>query len=310
MKLAAAMLGLLAALTLLGGVTACAHPAPRNAVAARPAPRPIYGVTVDDVTNLGPVTASLRRLPDRPTARIYLDVAKPPGYYAPAVGALRPVSYLVGELLDSSDEAHISVRAYDERVKSYLAAFRDKIDLWEIGNEVNGKWTGPYPVVRAKLVAAYRDVTGAGKRTALTLYYNIGCGDDSAELDPAAFSRRYVPQAVRDGLDYVWLSYYESSCHGIRPGAATWTAYFEKLHALYPHALLGFGEIGLDNPVTTRTLGSADSLIRYYYGLAVRLDYFVGGYFWWYYAEDYSRGPLWRVLQRGFTAEAASWRRR
>ena len=33
---------------------------------------------------------------------------------------LRPVSYLMGELLDSSDEAHISTAAFGERVRSFL----------------------------------------------------------------------------------------------------------------------------------------------------------------------------------------------
>jgi hypothetical protein len=309
-RLVAALASLLAAVTLLAGVTACAHPGPRNAGTARPVPSPLYGVTVDDVTELRPITASLRHLPVKPTTRIYLDVKRPPAHYTAAVRALRPISYVMGELLDSSDETHISVRAYDARVKSYLAAFRDKIDIWEIGNEVNGNWTGTYPTVRAKLVTAYRDVAGAGKPTALTLYHNIGCGDGPAELDPVAFTRRYVPQAVRDGLDYVLLSYYEDSCGGVRPSAATWTAYFQKLHTLYPHALLGFGEIGMTNPVTARTLGSAESLARYYYGLTVKLPYYIGGYFWWYYAEDYSRRPMWRVLRQGFQAEASSWRRR
>ena len=273
-------------------------------------PSPVYGVTVDNVTELRQIIASLRQLPVKPTTRIYLDVKQPPAYYAAAVRALRPVSYLMGELLDSSDERHISVRAYDARVKSYLTAFRDKIDIWEIGNEVNGNWTGPYRTVRAKLVTAYRDVAGAGRPTALTLYYNIGCGDGPAELDPVAFTRRYVPRAVRDGLDYVLLSYYEDSCGGMRPSAATWAAYFQTLHSLYPHAKLGFGEIGMTNPVTAKTLGSAESLARYYYGLTVKLPYYLGGYFWWYYAEDYGRRPMWRALRRGFQAEASSWRRR
>jgi len=308
--LVVALASVLAAVTLLAGVTACAHPGPRNAGTARPVPGPIYGVTVDDVTELRPITASLRHLPVKPTTRIYLDVKRPPAYYAAAVRALRPVSYVMGELLDSSDETHISVRAYDARVKSYLAAFRDKIDIWEIGNEVNGNWTGPYPTVRAKLVTAYRDVAGAGKPTALTLYYNIGCGDGPAELDPVAFTRRYVPRAVRDGLDYVLLSYYEDSCGGVRPSAAAWTAYFQRLHTLYPHALLGFGEIGITDPVTARTLGPAESLARHYYGLTVKLPYYIGGYFWWYYAEDYSCRPMWRALRQGFQAEASNRRRR
>jgi hypothetical protein len=65
-------------------------------------------------------------------------------------------------------------------------------------------------------------VSAAGYRSALTLYYNIGCGDGSAELSPVAFSQKYVPAAVRDGLNYVLLSYYEDDCSSIRPRPPRW----------------------------------------------------------------------------------------
>jgi hypothetical protein len=100
--------------------------------------------------------AKRTHLPRMPTTRIYFDVKEPARYYAAAVRELRPVSYLMGELLDSSDEIHISAAAYRARVRSYLGAFASEIDLWEIGNEVNGSWTGRYPVVSAKLTEAYR----------------------------------------------------------------------------------------------------------------------------------------------------------
>jgi hypothetical protein len=322
-----AIIGRLAACGILAGLTACGNPSPHTATKAarvdissriasapgRALPSPLYGVTIDDVSHAGQIAAALRNLPKAPTARIYFDVTEPAGYYTAAVSALRPVSYLMGELLDSADETRIATSAYKTRVRSYLAAFRGKIDVWEIGNEVNGNWTGRYPAVAAKLTEAYREVTAAGKRAALTLYYNIGCGDDPAELSPVAFSRAYVPRAVRDGLRYVLLSYYPDACHGLRPGAGAWTAYFKRLHVLYPHAMLGFGEIGLKSPAAPDTLRAARALIHYYYGLVVRLPYFAGGYFWWYFTEDclpYASKPLWAALGNGFQAEAAAWGQR
>jgi hypothetical protein len=275
----------------------------------RPLPSPLYGDTVDDVSNMTSTVAGLQNLPQAPTTRVVFDVGEPATYYTPAINALRPVSYIMGELLDSSDETSISTSAYNTRVNSYLAAFGSKVDLWEIGNEVNGNWTGSYPTVSTKLTEAYNDVNAAGKMSALTLYYNAGCGDGSSELSPLAFSSKYVPASVRDGLSYVLLSYYETDCNGIRPSAATWTAYFQQLHALYPNAKLGFGEIGLNNPAKSKTLTSAESMVSYYYGLSIDLPYYVGGYFWWYFKEDclpYTSKPLWASLQHGFTAEAAS----
>jgi hypothetical protein len=270
---------------------------------------PLYGTTVDDVAHLRQIVDSLRHLPRMPTTRIYFDVNEPAKYYKYPVSQLRPVSYLMGELLDSADETRITTAAYNARVKSYVAAFKNQIDLWEIGNEVNGNWTGPYPTVETKLTTAYDDVATAHQRTALTLYYNVGCGDGPAELDPIAFSRVYVPSTVRNGLSLVLLSYYEDNCNGIRPSAGTWKRYFTKLHALYPHALLGFGEVGMNSPVTARALGKAESLVRYYYGLGIKLPYYVGGYFWWYFYEDclpYQSKPLWATLRAGFQSEASA----
>jgi hypothetical protein len=320
----AALAGGLAACAMIAGLSASAGPGGRSTMRVldaysarhidtapnRPLPGPLYGVTADDVSGIPQLAAGLRNLPEVPTTRLYFDTKEPAAYYAAAVNALRPVSYLMGELLDSSDEAGITASAYRTRVNSYLAAFGNKVDVWEIGNEVNGNWTGSYPAVAAKLTGAYTDVAAAGKRSALTLYYNVGCGDGPAELDPLAFSRSYVPAAVRDGLGYVLLSYYEGDCRGIRPSAATWTAYFRHLHALYPHALLGFGEVGLKHPVTAKTRPAATSMIPYYYGLSIKLRYFAGGYFWWYFTEDglpYATGPLWGVLGNGLRAEATAW---
>jgi hypothetical protein len=277
--------------------------------AQRALPRVLAGVTADDVSDLGGLVASARRLPVTPTTRLYFDVTEPPGAYAAAVRALHPVSYLMGELLDSSDETSITTAAFRRRVSAYLTAFGAAIDIWEIGNEVNGDWTGPYPVVAAKLRAAYLLAAARHRRTALTLYYNAGCGDGPGELSPLTFSRRYVPASVRAGLSYVFLSYYEGQCGGRRPSARAWESAFRSLHALYPRARLGFGEIGLTGPVTRAAVGAARSMVRYYYGLTVRLPYYAGGYFWWYYAEDclpYATRPLWRAIRGGFLAERAA----
>jgi hypothetical protein len=277
----------------------------------RALPRTLYGVTVDDVSNVSQIVASSRNLPKMPVTRIYFDVTQPVGYYKTAISELHPVSYLMGELLDSSDEPHISTAAFGERVRSFLATYGDQIDIWEIGNEVNGNWTGPYQEVAAKLITAYQDVTARHGRTALTLHYDAECGNGPAELDPITFTRKFVPRKVRNGLTYVFLSYYEGNCNSIRPSARTWTAYFKALHTLYPHARLGFGEIGMDAPVTSRTISIAKSMISYYYGLPIHLPYYAGGYFWWYYYEDclpYTTKPLWQALRRGFEDAAASQR--
>lgn len=288
-----------------------AAPPPASAVSPQRLPGPLYGVTVDGIDNLGQVLDALRAMPQRPTTRIVFDRQQSPGYYASAVGAMHPVSYVMGELLDSSDASRVSTTALRRRVDAYLAALGGRIDVWEIGNEVNGNWLGPYPEVEAKLVTAYDAVSAARRRTALTLYYNVGCGDGASELDPLSFSRRFVPARVRDGLNFVLLSYYEQNCRGLRPSASAWTSYFAALHRLYPNARLGFGEVGLTEPARWSTLGYAEGMIRYYYGLAIRLPYYVGGYFWWYCDEDcvpYRSAPLFAAVRRALRSEAATLR--
>jgi hypothetical protein len=98
-----------------------------------------------------------------------------------------------------------------------------------------------------------------------------------------------VPDRMKQGLDYVWISYYEDDCNGLEPD---WQAVFTRLAAAYPGAKLGFGECG-----TTMTARKADYVKRYY-GMKLDVPRFVGGYFWWYFHEDMvpMTRPLFAVL--------------
>jgi len=110
---------------------------------------------------------------------------------------------------------------------------------------------------------------------------------------------------MRNGIDYVLVSYYETQCNNIRPSAATLTTFFNEVHTLYPNAKLGFGEIGFSHPVTSSKLGPAQSMINYYYGLSISAPRYIGGYFWWHYYEDmlpYTIRPLWHTLNAAFVS--------
>ena len=123
-------------------------------------PSPVYGVTLDRIGNLARVVAGERALPERPTSRVYFDVSEPASHYAKAVSELHPVSAVMGELLDSSDATLITTSQYQSRVESFLGVLGSSVDIWEIGNEVNGNWTGPYSTGAAKLQEAFADVAG------------------------------------------------------------------------------------------------------------------------------------------------------
>jgi hypothetical protein len=273
---------------------------------------PVYGVTIDELGHLQEIVGSLAALPYRPTTRVYFDKREPASYYAQALAQIHPVSGVMGELLDSSDERSISTAAYQERVSSYVSALAPDVDIWEIGNEVNGNWTGPYATVSAKLTEAYETVTAAGGKTALTLYANDfaknNCGDGPAELTPQQFAAQYVPPTVADGLDHVLLSYYPTQCKRTEPTSAVLAAYLAQLHAQFPNAALGFGEVGLPHRATRGSAAKAEQIMDWAYSLNPGLQYYVGGYFWWYGAQDALRdsSPLSGALTQAFADEHAA----
>jgi hypothetical protein len=108
----------------------------------------------------------------------------------------------------------------------------------------------------------------------------------------------------------VLLSFYPTQCGSHEPGTAELTAELEALHALYPKAQLGFGEIGLPRPATHRTQAQAEQIMRWAYSLkpggAAGLSYYVGGYFWWYGAQDVlkPKAKLAAALPQAFQAES------
>jgi hypothetical protein len=261
-----------------------------NVAAAQPSAEPLYGVTIDSIGQIKTIVSAERSLPNRPTTRVYFSASEPASYYRAAVDELHPVSNVMGELLDSSDATHITTSAFQTRVESYLTTLGSAVAIWEVGNEVNGNWTGPYSAGSAKLTEAYADVAAIDDSTALTLYANEfgpdNCGDGVSELTPVQYSEQYVPVSVRDGLDYVFESYYPTQCRNIYPTNAQVATEMEELHTLYPDALLGFGETGMPHPATKKTLATAERVMSWAYSLDPGLPYYVGGYFWWYARQD------------------------
>jgi hypothetical protein len=270
-------------------------------IGVRPSVPPrIYGVTVDDVTELGEIVASLAHLPSRPAVRIAFDPGGGPASYQRAVAAIGKVADLLAEPVDSSEVSGYSTPAYVNRFRQYVAAFGGKVWLWEVGNEVNGEWLGPAGRVTADIRGAYDVVRAARRRTALTLSYEPNCAGDPFH-DMWRWASRNVPRDMKTGLDYVFVSYYEEDCNGYRPSPAEWAAVFRRLHTMFPHAKLGFGEVGANqnDPVTFKV-----AYLNRYYRLRIDVPGYIGGYFWWYYAEDmipYQANPLWHALAAAMT---------
>lgn len=135
---------------------------------------------------------------------------------------------------------------------------------------------------------AYDKVKAAGKKTALTLYYNKGCYD-KADHEMFTWTQANIPARMKTGLDYVLISYYEDDCNGLEPD---WNTVFTQLAALFPNSYVGMGECG-----TTKSASKA-AYVERYYGMQVDAPHYVGGYFWWYFREDMvpSTNALWTTL--------------
>jgi hypothetical protein len=297
---------------------------------------PIFGVTITDPwvaegSGGAALGTALRALVGasgrRPMARVVFDEgvdqvfrtygSDASAYVAP-VRAIGADARVMGELLDSFYMPGYSVAQLRARSCEYRATLGHLVDVWEIGNEVNGEWLGGS--VLAKLSAAVEvfraDATqfaalcpGFALRAderpfelALTLYENgpYAGGRPSADncwesADHAMlrwamsnFGPGGAGAAWRDALDYVWVSYYEDDCNDLQPD---WQSIFDELGALFPRAELGIGECG-----TTRAARKRRYTERYYQGMSssdaafanmhVTHPRFVGGYFWWYFSQD------------------------
>lgn len=123
---------------------------------------PLYGVTTEMVSNRGTLNQKLSTFDKRPTTRIVFQDGEPASTYAEAVNQIRAHSYVMGELLDSTALEQISVQDNRARAQEYVSAFGNKVDIWEIGNDLNGEWVGTPADTNARAEAAFSVVKGAG----------------------------------------------------------------------------------------------------------------------------------------------------
>lgn len=255
----------------------------------------LFGVTVDSVDNLPQIVKSLKKFKRKPTVRIVFDEKLPTSVYAEAISEIGKVAYIMGELVDSYYVKNYSVGEYKSHSKKYLAAFADQVDIWEVGNEINGEWLGSTSAVIRKLNSAYEEVKKYNGKTALTLYYNEECWE-KPENEMFKWVDKNLSEHIKNSLDYVFISYYEDDCNGLQPN---WPNVFNKLHVRFPNSKLGFGEVGSKFPE------KKEAYINRYYKMKIENSHFVGGYFWWYFNEDMvpESKPLWKVLDSAIPTE-------
>jgi hypothetical protein len=259
-------------------------------------PEPVFGVTIDDISNASAIKDSLSSLARRPFARIVFDEYVPPSTYKDTVANLHSVAGIMGEILDSYNVQEYSQEEYEQRTRDYVGAMADEVDIWEVGNEINGEWLGSGAMDRA--ASAYDIVKSAKEPAALTLYYNgtYDNGEPTANNcweDPGhqmqIWAKNNVPERLKQGLDWVLVSFYEEDCENISPN---WDQVFQDLHAIFPNSKLGFGEVGSSDN------SQKETILRRYYGQGRIRPEFIGGFFWWYFKQDMvpKTKELWGVL--------------
>ncbi|AST85958.1 hypothetical protein ACQCP0_13015 [Ralstonia pseudosolanacearum] len=309
-----AMVGLTAAVALLGGLGA------GNASAQATRPKaPIYGVTLDDVSNINAIVASLTHLPYKPTVRVVFDPGTTAAQYYPALVKLHAVAYVMGEIMDSY-YFPTDLATYQARTQELVGTLKNVVDVWEIANEINGEWlranpSGPTATATSQEQAigqmvgsAYDIVKGVGGLVSVTMYYNDdGKGTNCYELPMDSWrtwATNFLPARVRQGADYALFSYYPyQDCPGLSP---TWTSDFKLLEQIFPVAKVGFGEIGTSSIYAPTSV--QQSLIKTYYPIGTTQmasdPRFIGGYFWWNYVEQmlpYTTSTYWNLLKQTIT---------
>lgn len=204
--------------------------------------------------------------------RVVFDANTEPGEYTEALKYLRSLKlpngdrkiFVMGELLDSDylaqyrweckrsegctfGEEGESFHDYKTRINSYLEALHEPVDIWEVGNEVNGEWADegcvkkvnrdgtdggcfsdvkeeedergnkrksrPKRDITAKKIAyAVQQASKKNKPIALTLMHQPECTtwDKNAMFDWATQRLRPLINAYR--IDYLLISYYEDNC--------------------------------------------------------------------------------------------------
>ncbi len=252
----------------------------------------IYGITSGNGYATSDLLAAIKPLSKPVWTRIVFDEGVSAEDYEASTQAIHVISPVMGLVADSSTMKSYSVSEHRQRYKSYLDKLSGFVDLWEIGNEVNGSWTGSTAEVVLKITDAFNLAKSRHQKTALTLYFNTPC-DPHSDREMFTWAKDNIESPMKDELDYVWISYYEDDCPGPDPD---WNDVFKKLGEIFPKSKLGFGEVG------TNIADRKARVLNQYYSLSqpgrITHPRFMGGYFYWYFFEDMvpETKPLWSVF--------------
>lgn len=151
---------------------------------------------------------------------------------------------------------------YNQRAKCFVEKLNDYVDIWEVGNEVNGEWAdekyngeskkdrsfkGNYKATLKKIDTAIKLIPN-NKPLALTVSYMPECG----EWDDNAMDKwiKHFEKSTVDKIDYVLISYYEDKCnYKVLSEAEINDNVIPALRKVFTNQFIGFGELGYSSGV-------------------------------------------------------------
>lgn len=244
---------------------------------------PAVTVTAPWDGNLSTGVEAIKAMPFRMSTRIVIDEGSSvsPDKYLPIFKAYAGVSTVMAEIADSFYMKKFTQEQYLQRTKDYYAKLKPYVSVWEIGNEINGSWLGDNAA--GKMAAAFDYLKSVGAKTALTIY--LDCPKDCVEPQWWVFTwvDKNVPERVRNGVDYVLVSYYQDDQQNWLPNAKepvykTWNDVFKDVRKRFPTATMGIGEWG-----TKKNIDKTPYINACYRDMKVDDPKFRKMCFWWYF---------------------------
>lgn len=235
-----------------------------------PLPDRTFGLTIDDASDDDTIVDLLEKIKratgQAPVVRVVIDADEEgTSVISPAYARLLrrikegDLAYVVGEILDSFEVHHCATKdrppedsyvveeSYVERTEACLSALGQWVDVWEVGNEMNGEWVGwEEGKWKASSVTAedmqrmrnsYARAVGkahellirAGKETALTFYFNDD-GERHTWFEYPKKKRKGSDEEVSVGEHYSMLKWAEDYRDHFADAKYVFVSYYEDDH--------------------------------------------------------------------------------
>lgn len=268
----------------------------------------IYGLTIDDSwyedISLEYVVSSLKFFKITPTVRIVMSKDTHPKEYVEMFKKIHNVAHIMAEPVDSYEmNLYKDVESYRQRFLESEKYLGEYIDIWEIGNEINGiEWIKQNnSLIVDKISAVYDIFKDSSRKTAITFYYE----NPEYKRNMFKWIETNIPTKIRENIDYGFISYYEDENEGYKPD---WENVFRKFQSLFPNSKIGIGECG--SVLKTSDIEDKLKTLNKYYSMPSYTANYVGGYFWWYYVqdclleEDFKKNKVYQELYKHFITKS------